>query len=98
MRNPSERLRDILDAISAIERYMDRGKAEFERDERSKGGLFAIFKSSEKPPGRCRRTFELRHRKLNGPRLWECGTFWCMAISRLIRTSSGMPLPVMFRC
>lgn len=37
MRNPSERLRDILDAISAIERYVDRGKAEYERNELLQG-------------------------------------------------------------
>lgn len=37
MRNPSERLRDILDAIAAIERYVGRGKTEFERDELLQG-------------------------------------------------------------
>jgi uncharacterized protein with HEPN domain len=33
MRDPRERLRDILDAIAAIDRYRDRGKATFEEDE-----------------------------------------------------------------
>lgn len=33
MRDPKERLRDILDAIAAIERYRDRKKADFEADE-----------------------------------------------------------------
>lgn len=33
MRNPAERLRDMLDAITAIERYRDRDRASFERDE-----------------------------------------------------------------
>ena len=33
MRDPKERLRDILEAIAAIERYRDRGKDAFERDE-----------------------------------------------------------------
>lgn len=33
MRSPQERLRDILDAIDAIERYRDRDKAEFEQNE-----------------------------------------------------------------
>lgn len=33
MRAPAERLRDILDAIAAIEKYIHRGKPEFERDE-----------------------------------------------------------------
>jgi len=33
MRDPRERLRDILDAIDAIERYRDRDKVEFERNE-----------------------------------------------------------------
>ena len=33
MRDPKERLRDILEAIAAIERHLDRGKAAFEQDE-----------------------------------------------------------------
>ena len=33
MREPKERLRDILDAIAAIERHRGRDKAAFERDE-----------------------------------------------------------------
>jgi uncharacterized protein with HEPN domain len=33
VRNASERLRDILEAITAIERYRDRDKQTFERDE-----------------------------------------------------------------
>jgi uncharacterized protein with HEPN domain len=33
MRDPKERLQDILDAIAAIERYRDRGKTAFEQDE-----------------------------------------------------------------
>ena len=33
MRNPAERLRDILEAIAAIERHLDGGRAAFEGDE-----------------------------------------------------------------
>ncbi len=33
MRDPEERLRDILEAIAAIERYQDRDRASFEQDE-----------------------------------------------------------------
>ncbi|HZY64736.1 MAG TPA: DUF86 domain-containing protein [Rubrobacteraceae bacterium] len=33
MRDPKERLLDILSAIAAIERYRDRDRADFERDE-----------------------------------------------------------------
>ncbi|MBW2069608.1 MAG: DUF86 domain-containing protein [Deltaproteobacteria bacterium] len=33
MRDPEERLRDILEAIAAIERYLPRGRDSFERDE-----------------------------------------------------------------
>jgi len=33
MRDPRERLRDILEAIAAIGRYSDRSKAAFEQDE-----------------------------------------------------------------
>ncbi|HSV73789.1 MAG TPA: HepT-like ribonuclease domain-containing protein [Chthonomonadales bacterium] len=37
MRDPNERLRDILEAIAAIERHLHRGKAAFERDELLQG-------------------------------------------------------------
>ena len=37
MRDARERLRDILDAIAAIERHLHRGKADFERDELLQG-------------------------------------------------------------
>jgi len=33
MRDPKERLRDVLDSIAAIERYRDRDKQSFQRDE-----------------------------------------------------------------
>lgn len=33
MRRPVERLRDILSAIDAIERYRDRGRTAFDQDE-----------------------------------------------------------------
>jgi uncharacterized protein with HEPN domain len=33
MRDPQERLRDILDAITRIERYADRGRDAFDQDE-----------------------------------------------------------------
>ena len=33
MRDPKERLRDMREAIAAIERYLDRNRAAFERDE-----------------------------------------------------------------
>ena len=37
MRDPMERLRDMLDAIAAIERYLGRGRAAFEQDELLQG-------------------------------------------------------------
>jgi uncharacterized protein with HEPN domain len=37
MRDPKERIRDILEAIAAIERYLDRGRAAFEQDELLQG-------------------------------------------------------------
>ncbi len=37
MRSPAERLRDILEAIAAIERYIDRGRFAFEQDELLQG-------------------------------------------------------------
>lgn len=37
MRDPRERLRDILEAISAIERYLGRGRTALEQDELLQG-------------------------------------------------------------
>ncbi len=37
MREPTERLRDILDAISAIERYLHLGREEFEQNKLLQG-------------------------------------------------------------
>jgi uncharacterized protein with HEPN domain len=37
MRDPAERVKDMLEAISAIERYVGRGKAAFEEDELLQG-------------------------------------------------------------
>jgi len=37
MRDPKERLPDILEAIAAIDRHLDRGRAAFERDELLQG-------------------------------------------------------------
>lgn len=37
MRDPRERLRDMLQAIAAIERHLHRGKAAFEQDELLQG-------------------------------------------------------------
>lgn len=37
MREPKERLRDILEAIAAIERYLGRGKVAFKQDELLQG-------------------------------------------------------------
>ena len=37
MRDPKERLRDMLEAIAAIERHLDRGRAAFEQDELLQG-------------------------------------------------------------
>lgn len=37
MRDPKERLRDMLEAIAAIERHLHRGKSDFEHDELLQG-------------------------------------------------------------
>ena len=39
MREPRERLRDMLEAISNIERYADRSRSEFEEDELLQGWI-----------------------------------------------------------
>ncbi len=42
MRNDHERLQDILEAIEAIQKYAQRGKATFERDELVQTWSFTI--------------------------------------------------------
>ena len=37
MRDPAERVKDMLEAVAAIERYVGRGKAAFEEDELLQG-------------------------------------------------------------
>jgi uncharacterized protein with HEPN domain len=44
MRDPKERLRDILEAIAAIDRYRDRGRGAFEQDGCSKYGSFGVYR------------------------------------------------------
>ncbi len=43
MRDAKERLRDILEAIAAVDRYLDRGKAAFEQDELLQGWFVRNF-------------------------------------------------------
>jgi len=39
MRDPKERLRDMLKAIAAIERHLNGGRAAFEQDDLPQGGF-----------------------------------------------------------
>jgi len=48
MRNPKERLLDILDAITKIERYAARGREAFERDELIQVWILHTFRLLEK--------------------------------------------------
>jgi hypothetical protein len=53
MREPKERLKDMLDAIAKIERYAARGQEAFEQEELIQTWiLYTTFNSSERrPPG-----------------------------------------------
>ena len=55
MRDPKERLRDILEAIAAIERHLHRGRAAFEQDELLQGwfvrNLQTIGEAARTSPG-----------------------------------------------
>ncbi len=52
MRDPTERLKDMLDAIANIERYAARGREAFERDELIQiwGPLIIALKSTNANP------------------------------------------------
>lgn len=58
MRDPRERLRDMLEAIAAIERHLHRGKAAFEQDELLQGwfvrNLQIIGEAARALPGEVR--------------------------------------------
>lgn len=76
MRDPKERLRDILDAIANIERYVARGRQAFESDELIQNWfvrhLQIIGEAARGLPQ------ELRdgNRAYHGRRLWACGISW----------------------
>lgn len=44
MRDPKERLRDILEATAAIDRYRERDRSAFDQDEPSKYGSFGVYR------------------------------------------------------
>ena len=81
MRDSAERLRDILEAIAAIERYLDRGKAAFQQDELLQGwfvrNLQILGEAARALPGTSGPPLPRCH----GRKSLECETSSCTAIS-----------------
>ncbi len=68
MRDPKERVLDILDAIAAIERHHGQDKAAFERDELLQVWSYGTCRSSVKRPGLYPQTCERWLRRFHGRR------------------------------
>jgi hypothetical protein len=81
MRNPSERLRDILDAIANIERYSVRGREAFEQDELIRIWICTTFRLLARRRRNWGEPFTQRTRTYRGCRLLPCGMYWCMPTS-----------------
>jgi len=86
-----ERLRDMLDAIAAIERYLGRGRAAFEQDELLQGwfvrNLQIIGEAARALP---QEVWDLAP-EITWPAISACGTSWCTGISISTPPSSGKP-------
>ncbi|MEJ5349028.1 MAG: DUF86 domain-containing protein [Desulfosoma sp.] len=61
MRDPKERLRDILDAIARIERYASRGREAFEQDELIQVWIFHHIQIIGEAAANLGRTFHEAH-------------------------------------
>ena len=67
MRDPSARLRDILDAVAAIERYADRGRSAFESDELIQIWIVHHLQIIGEAAGRLGSDFHVGHPQLPWP-------------------------------
>lgn len=80
MKDPKEQLRDMLEAIAAIERYLHRGKTAFEQDELLQNwfvrNLQIIGEAARALPEEVRALAP----EIEGPRPSGCGTCWCTDI------------------
>ena len=68
MRDPKERLRDILDGIANIERYAARGRRAFESDELVQNWFVRHLQIIGEAARRFRRSFATVSRVYPGPR------------------------------
>lgn len=97
MREPAERLRDILEAIAAADRYLGRGNETLERDELLQGWLVRnlqiIGEAARALPEKIRALAQRRR----GRRSSACAMCSCTDIARSTPTSSGRQLPVAYR-
>lgn len=90
VRDPKERLLDILDAIAAIERYRGRDKAASSATSFCRCGSFGTCRLSARRPVLSPKTCERWLQRYPGRRSSGCGTSWSTGISTSTPTWSGM--------
>lgn len=69
MRDPKERLRDILDAIARIERYASRGREAFQEDELIQVWIFHHIQIIGEAAANLGRTFHEAHPEVPWPQI-----------------------------
>jgi len=69
VRDPKERLRDILDAITAIERYAARGEQAFEQDELIQVWVFHHIQIIGEAAGQLGREFQAANPQVPWPQI-----------------------------
>ena len=91
MRDPKERLRDILDAIDRIERYTTRGRIAFERDELIQVWIIHHLQVIGEAAAQLAIRFVTCILRCPGRRLSRCVMYSSTSILGSILTKSGKP-------
>jgi len=91
VRDPIERIRDMLEAITRIERYSERGREAFERDELIQVWIVHHLQVIGEAAAQLGRDFHAAHPGYHGRRLLRWVTCLSTSISDWISRKSGEP-------
>jgi uncharacterized protein with HEPN domain len=91
MRDPKERLRDILDAIARIERYASRGREAFEHDELIQVWIFHHIQIIGEAAANLGRDFHEAHPEVPWPQIVAIAMCWFTNTSEWTSGRSGRP-------
>ncbi len=98
MRDPAERLREILEAINGFKLGAVEGAQHLTKMTCCRFGSCTISKLLENRAARFPKTFDMTVPKYPGNGSSECGIFSCIIISRLILRLSGEPWRMTYLC